>query len=478
MSSLPALVRNSLVLLAGTAASKALVFLSTLVLVRSLPAEGFGLYTLVFAWLSFFELLPDAGLDMLAVREAQAPGANRRRILGDALFARALLIAAAAPAAAALAPLAGEDPELALLAALGALTWISSFRRASLRSLLDLPYRVALRMEVPAVLGAMAEAAHLAVLPVALAVAGVAGAVTAQGLAHLPFALALAALSFRRLRPELRPAPRVAAATLRRTAPLFGLLVANAVLARVDVLMLEAMRGSREVGIYAAPVRLVEVANLLPILLMTSVYPLLAAAGPSDPERVDRLSRRSLRFLAAVIAPVIVVETAFAGPLVRLFFGEQYGASAAVLPALAAAELLIFADIVMNARFVATGLEKRNLQLVAAAAATNVAANLVLIPAHGAAGAALATLLAYAVRVVASLGPRETRAAGRSALAAILPAAGAGAAAWGALTALGPGTPAGIGLAVVAYGGGLAALRGLRPEDLRQIRRALRGEER
>jgi O-antigen/teichoic acid export membrane protein len=478
MSSLPALVRNSLVLLGGTAASKALVFASTLVLVRSLPAEAFGLYTLVFAWLSFFELLPDAGLDMLSVREAQAPGASRPRLLGDALVARGLLIAAAAPAAVLLAPLAGDAPHLAGLAALGTLTWISSFRRASLRSLLDLPYRVALRMEVPAALGAAAEAAHLAILPAALAAAGVAGAVTAQGLAHLPFALALAALSLRRLRPEIRIAPRAAAATLRRTSPLLGLLVANAVLARADVLMLEVLRGSREVGVYAAPVRLVEVANLLPILLMASVYPLFAAAGPRDPERVDRLFRGSLRFLAAAVTPLIVAQIAYAGPLVRLLFGDGYAESAAVLPALAAAELLIFADIVMNARFVATGMERRNLQLVAAAAVTNVAANLVLIPAHGAAGAALATLLAYAVRVAGALGPRETRAAGRGALAAILPAAAAGAASWAVLSALGTGTAAGIGLAVAAYGAGLAVLRGLRPGDLRQIRRALRRRER
>ncbi|HMB68389.1 MAG TPA: oligosaccharide flippase family protein [bacterium] len=477
MSSLPALVRNSLVLLAGTAASKALVFVSTLVLVRSLPAEGFGLYTLVFAWLSFFELLPDAGLDMLAVREAQTPGARRARVLGDALVARAVLIAAAAPAAALLAPLAADDPAIAALAALGALSWLSSFRRASLRSLLDLPYRVALRMEIPALLGTLAEAAHLAVLPFALGAAGVAGAVAAQGLSHLPFALLLAALSFRRIRPELRPAPQAAVATLRRTAPLFGLLLANAVLARVDVLMLQALRGSREVGIYAAPVRLVEVANLLPILLMASVYPLLAAAA-RDPERVERLFRGSLRFLSAVIAPVIVVEIAFAGPLVHLFFGAEYSASAAVLPALAAAELLIFADIVMNARFVATGLEKRNLQLVAAAAVANVAANFVLIPAHGAAGAALATLLAYAVRVGAAALSRETRAAGRGALAAVLPAAAAGAAAWAVLTALGPATPGGIAAGAATYAAVLAALRGLRPEDLRQIRRALRPGER
>lgn len=477
MSSLPALVRNSLVLLAGTAASKALVFVATLVLVRSLPAEGFGLYTLVFAWLSFFELFPDAGLDLLAVREAQAPGANRRRILGDALVARGLLILAAVPVAAALAPLAGDDPRLPVLVLLGALPWISSFRRSSLRSLLDLPWRVALRMEIPTLLGTLAEAAHLAILPLALGAAGVTGAVAALGLAHLPFAAVLAVLSFRRIRPEIRIAPGVAAATLRRTAPILALLLANTVLARIDVLMLEALRDSREVGLYAAPVRLVEVANLLPILLMTSVYPLFAEAGAGDPGRVDRLFRRSLRFLAAVIAPVIVAETVFAGPLVRLLFGTEYAGSAAVLPALAAAELLVFADIVMNARFVATGLQRRNLQLVAAAAAANVLANLVLIPAHGAAGAALATLAAYAVRVVAALGPRQTRAAGRSALAAILPAAGAGAAAWGVLAALGP-RPAGILGAIVAYGAALAAFRGLRPGDLRQIRRALRGEER
>jgi len=474
MSSLPAVVRNSAVLLAGTGASKALVFVSYLVLVRKLGAEDFGLYSLVFAWLAFFELLPDAGLDPLLVRETTRGESEAGRLLGDALLLRTLLALAALPLAALVFPRLAGDPRAVTLVLLAALTWISSNRRPSLRSLFEVPYRNALRMGIPTLLGVLTEAAHLAMLVPLVAAAGLAGAVAAQGLAALPFAVVLAVLSARRLRPRLVPERARLAGLFRRTVPLLGLLAANMVLSRIDVLMLQLLRDAREVGIYSAPVRLVEVANLLPILLMTSVYPLFAAAWPEDPARIDGLFRRSLRLLTAVLVPVVAVEVAFARPIVAALFGAEFADSAAVLPVLAITEVGLFADIVLNSRLLAERREHRNLQLLVAAAVTNVAANLVLIPARGAVGAAEATLLAYAVRVAAALLPADTRPAGRAALASVLPAVAAGAAALGlaAGSRLAPLPAAVVGAA--AYVALLAAFGGLRPREIREILRALR----
>jgi O-antigen/teichoic acid export membrane protein len=167
------------------------------------------------------------------------------------------------------------------------------------------------------------------------------------------------------------------------------------------------------------------------------------------------------------------VEIVFAGPLVRRLFGADYAGSAAVLPVLALSELLIFADIVQNARFVATRLERRNLQLVVTAALTNVVANFLLIPEYGAVGAAAATLLAYGVRIAGGLLPAETRPAARDALRVLLPAGAAGAAALGVTRWLGTGA-AGLVAAAVTYAALLAALRGIRPEGAREILQALR----
>jgi O-antigen/teichoic acid export membrane protein len=470
MSTVAALVRNTTVLVAGTVSAKAAVFASYLILTRQLGAEDFGRYAFLFAFASFFELVADAGLDPLVIREATRPGTDAGRRLGDALLLRLLLTILATLAAVTLFPLIKGGREDAPLVLLACATFVTSNRHASLRSLWEVPYRAALRMELPTLLSVLTEILHLGLLAAAILRWGLAGAVAAQAVAQFPGLVVLAWLSARRVRPVFRPDPRRLAELLRTAFPMLGILALNIVLARIDVLMLERMRGSAAVGLYAAAVRLVEVANLLPALLMTSVYPLLTESHPLQPERITRLFQGSLRFLTLCLVPVVIVEVLYPAPILRLLFGDGYVSSAAILPILAASELLVYVDIVLSSRFIAVRLEKRNLQLLLAAALTNVIANWFLIPAFGGAGAALATLLAFAVRVLATFVIAETRPVAREAFAAIAPALGAGAIVAAALF-LCRGLPLMFSFAAIPlYAGALLLLRGLKREDLELIR--------
>jgi O-antigen/teichoic acid export membrane protein len=468
MSVLIALIRNSAVLLAGTAAAKGLVFVSTLVLTRMLGPEDFGRYSLIFAYLAFFELIADAGLDSLALREqAQGEKGSARR-LGDAIVLRAGLAAVVIPLAVLAFPLVSPDRRDLPLVAIAGATLIASNRRTSLARLLEIPFRMRLRMGIPTLLGALAETLHLALLPLAIGAAGVAGAVGLQALAPLPFALVLLVYSLREVRPELRPRASSLVALARSAAPLMGIVLLNVFLVRVDVIMLRMLRGSVDVGLYSAPVRLVETANLLPILLMTSVYPLMAAAHPTDPARRDVLFRGSLRLLIAVLTPIAAIEILFARPLLGFLFGVEYLPSSGALPPLALAEFLIFTDVVVTYRFVAARQERWNLLFVLLAALVNIGANLMLIPTHGIAGAAVATLLAYAVRLLAALAVKETRAVGVASWETLLPPILAGGAAFGLprLLPLDPGAAAVVGF--VLYPLALGAIAG--PRFAREVR--------
>lgn len=474
MSVLPSLVRNSGTLLAGTAAAKALVLVATLILGRQLGPEGFGLYSLVFAYLAFFELLPDAGLDALVVRDlARSPEDGGRRV-GDALVLRTALAAVAVPIAAlAFGAITGRAGG-GWLVLLGGAAIVSSSRRPSLRSLLEAPYRASLRMGLPTALGVGSEAIHVALLLAWLPAGGVAGAVGAQALSALPALLILGALSARRLPLGVRPRPERLATLLRAASPLLAGLAVNVVLARADAVMLQVMRGTRDVGLYAAPVRIVEIANLLPILLMTSVYPLFAASHPHAPVRVDRLFRGSLRVLGTAVVPVVAAQIVFAAPLVEVLFGVSYAESARVLPFLALAEIFVFADIVMTSRLVATGAERRNLVLVGVAAAANVLANLWLIPGEGPRGAALATFLAYVVRLAAGFAFADVRATTRLAVGSLAPAVGAGLVAFAPAVFLGSLRPLTFSLGLAAYPVALYLLGGFRLRDLTALRSAIR----
>lgn len=469
MSVLPSLLRNSGLLLAGTVAAKGLVLVSTLILTRRLGPEGFGLYSLVFAYLAFFELVADAGLDSILVREAARRPPDVPRRLGDALVLRAALAAAVVPVAAALfAPITGQTAQ-GVLVLLGGAALIGSNRRASLRSLLETPYRTALRMGVPTLLGVLAEALHLALILAWLPAGGVSRAVAAQAVASFPFFLVLAGVTIRRGALAVIPDAARLRSLLGTATPLLAMLAVNVVLARIDVVMLEVLRGTRDVGVYSAPVRIVEIANLLPILLMTSVYPLFAASHPGDPVRVDKLLRGSLRVLGTVLVPLAAAEIVFAGPIVTRLFGVPFAASAPVLVVLAFSEIFVFADIVLTARFLATGAERSNLALVAMAAAANVAGNLWLIPHDGARGAAVATLGAYALRVFAGFLFRDTRDATAAALRSLAPAAAAGLVCFAPAYLVPVWRPAAFAAGLAAYPVGLYLLGSFRLRDLSQL---------
>jgi len=475
MSTLPALVRNSTLLTVGTAASKALVLAAYLLLTRALGPDDFGRYSLVFAYLAFFELVADCGLDALAVRQLARDGAGEaaERRLGDSLLLRALLILLVVPVAALAFPAITGNRADAPLVLLAGIALVGSNRRPSLRSLFEVPFRADLRMGLPTLLGVMSEGLHLALLAALLPGWGLPGAVGAQGLAPLPFLLLLGAISVRRLRPRVSFDAGRLVALFRKAAPLLGTLALAVMLARLDVLMLERMRGAHDVGLYAAPVRIVEVLNLLPMLLMTSVMPLFSRYT-ADPLMADRLFRASVRLLTIVIVPVIAFEIAFAGPIVTRLLGDAYAPSAAVLPWLALAELLICVDIVTGARLVATGLERRNLQLVLFATATNVGVNVWLIPVLGPRGAALATLAAFCVRIGAGLLFRDTRELTRLALRSLRPATLAGAVCFGASFLPGPARLPAFTFGIVAYPLALYLLGAVRIAELQRFLAALK----
>ena len=457
MSTLPAVLRNTFVLLAGTTAAKALVFVSYLILARQLEPADFGRYSLVFAYLAFFELLPDAGLDPIAVRESAARPARMAAMMGHALAVRASLGLVVLALAIGVAPAGVGGTQAHLLVALGAITWVTSNRRASLRSVLDTPYRVTLSMGTPTALGVGSELLHVAILLPLIAADGLAGAVAAQGLAPIPFLVLLAWWTSRRVAPRIAWAPREWARLVRVAAPLLVGLLLNVMLVRSDVLMLQHLRGAIDVGLYAAPVRIVEIANLLPALLMASIFPLFAANHPGDPERVRRLFRTSLAALAIVLVPVVLVQSFAAGAIIRLCFGDAFAGAATALPWLAAAEVFVFADIVLTACFLATGREKRNVQCVAVAAVANVGLNLWAIPHWGAAGAAATTFAAYVVRAAMSFAFRDTRTAGLDTFAATFPSVVIGTTAAGAALLLAD-TPLARSLTALCLAAGLAVV--------------------
>lgn len=196
---------------------------------------------------------------------------------------------------------------------------------------------------------------------------------------------------------------------------------------RGDVVIIQALLGSADVGIYSAAARLSELFYFLPIVFMTATFPGLLSTRRKfgqDSDQYRSALQRSYDFSCWVgigIAACVFVL----GPLViTLVYGERYSAAGAVLQIHVLALPFVFMAAVFSKWIVAEGHFLASLLRHAAGAVINIALNFALIPPLGITGAAVATIVSYVIASYLScfVGKR-TRAAGvQMTLALVAPA--------------------------------------------------------
>jgi O-antigen/teichoic acid export membrane protein len=145
---------------------------------------------------------------------------------------------------------------------------------------------------------------------------------------------------------------------------------------------------------------------LTPVLVHTS------AADSSDLRR-DRTAARAVRLGVGLTLIAALPLYLLAAPLLALVGGGQYAASGASLRALLPGIVAFAPGVVLAGDFIGRGRPHWNTQASVLTVILNVGAALLLIPAHGAVGAAWASSLAYACGSVVMLW-RFRRATGMS----------------------------------------------------------------
>jgi PST family polysaccharide transporter len=172
--------------------------------------------------------------------------------------------------------------------------------------------------------------------------------------------------------------------------------IAEVVYLRIDVVMLERLRGLEEAGTYAVAARLSEVWYAVPALLVASAFPALWNRR-QDPRRWHSGLQAGFDGLLALALVIALAMQWLAAPLVALLFGAQYAAAAPVLALHVWAGLFVFMRALLSRWLLAEDLLRFSLVTHLAGAVVNVVGNLLLIPRHGAIGAATATLISYAM---------------------------------------------------------------------------------
>lgn len=393
------MARGNLLGLAGTRLVVALTGLVVNVaLARGLPRDDFATYRWVWACCAVAAFGGNLGLWQLVTRRvAQAPE-TAAAVLPTAL--RGALLTSALTTVGIVAYVGWRDPrpEVVAAAALGALTLAAN----ALAQLVQSGFHGLRRMFVewsPVLAGRLVfTGSHLVLLGLGLGlvplyVGRVAGAVVTL--------VGLLVLWRRSVGPPVAPAPGAVAAWLAEGRWFGPAVLAGAIAAQADVLLLEGLATADEVARYAAPASVLLQLAFVATVLSRGFFPEVSRLAHHAPGEVGGALALQLRMQLLVAAPIAAGGVAVALPLTVRLFGEAYADSAAPLAWLVCAVPFRFVNNALGLTLTALDRQAVRTRVDAVAAVTNVALNLVAIPVWGALGAAVATLATDVVAFVA-----------------------------------------------------------------------------
>ncbi|MDD2400427.1 MAG: flippase, partial [Sulfurovum sp.] len=166
---------------------------------------------------------------------------------------------------------------------------------------------------------------------------------------------------------------------------------------RIDQVMLGSMIGDESVGIYAAAVKISEGWMFIPALIATSLFPAMLNARKNNYPLYLQRTQHLLNIMVLLGVSVGLVIIFIASPFVNLIFGESYSESSLVLIIHIWGMVFNAVSIISFRYFLAEGLQIYSFYRAFAGLILNILLNYFLIPAYGAVGAAVSTVISQAV---------------------------------------------------------------------------------
>ena len=468
-----AAIRGGVLRVAGYALGVLLSVGSAAVLFRHLGVADGGRYVTVLALVATVQGLTDFGLTAIGIRELAAGAAHRReQVLRALLGLRLGLTAGGVGAAVLFAGAAGYEGAMVVGAALAGLGLVIQNQQTTLATEL----MVELRLGWITALELLRQAISVALI-FALVVAG--ASLVAFLAVPIPAATVVFVLTLMLVHGRIPIVPRFDMpewrALLRDVLPFAAATAIGSVYFRLAIVLLSLIASADETGYYAASFRVVEVLVVVPQLVVTAAFPIFARAARDDRSRLGYGVQRLFEACALLGGWLTLCLVLGAGFIIEIVAGPDFAPSVPVLRIQAITVFAIFLSSVWSYALLSLREHRALLTITCITLIVNCVLVLLLGEAHGARGAAVATLAAdvagtIGLGLVLARRHRELR----PQLQVLISVTAAGAAA-GSLALL-PGLPdlILIAAATLIYGGVLLLLRAVPEELLIELRR-LRG---
>ncbi len=369
---------------------------------RHLHATNYGHYVTVTSLLLIVAALTEGGIANLGVREfANRRDRERNELMSSLLGVRIALSLVGGGAAILFAVIVGYPHVVITGTAIASVGLVL----ANVQVTLSVPLTATLRLQWLAALDFVGPAVTAAAL-ILLVVAG-ASLLPFFAAAILAYVVTVAttALLIRRQVP-IRPSFMWSRwRTLLAESAVFAAATAlGAIYFQIVVIVMSLLASGHAVGIFSLAFRVLSVVNGIPLLLTGSAFPILLRAARDDRSRLRYAFQRLFEgnmLLGGWLSLVVVTSAPFA---VKVMGGGGYAGSSTVLRILGAGLLATFLAAVFSFALLAVRMYRTLIAINACMVALAMVLCAVLIPAHGAQGAAIATVSLEVVLAISYAG--------------------------------------------------------------------------
>lgn len=393
-------IKNSMTPMATSFLNKIIDTAFAMLMLRILGPEGAGKYGFAVVVFVFLEIMSNFGLNTLLTREVSKDRTQANRYLSNTAILRFIILLAITPllflflvAWRRFFALADDTTVTILLLAL---SLIPSSISAALGSVF-LAYE---KMEYPAAITTVTTIIRVSLGVIVLLMGfGIIGLAAVATVTNVITALILLYLVVKLLfRPTLEFEPSFNREMVGTSYPLMLNHLLATAFWRVDVTLLQPMKGNTVVGWYTTAYRFLDGLNIIPSTFTIAIFPIMSRYAKEAREALIRAYTISLKALILVSLPVALLTTFYAEGIILIFGGPAYLPHAAI-----ALRLLVwsvpfgFMNSVTQYVLIAIDRQRFLTGAFVVGASFNLIANLLLIPRYSYQAAAVITIFSEIV---------------------------------------------------------------------------------
>lgn len=401
---------NTFIQIIGKVVVTAVSLVTIGALTRFLGVSGYGDYTTIFAYVSFWAVLADFGFFWVLVREISKPNSDEKKIFNNVLTFKllfGLIVFVLCAAVGFLIPQYSWTLKIGIAIVSAGWFWMSLNQTyvGLFQSKLEM-YKSVISEVVSRVviLGGVLLAIKLGYDLQYILLVYILG----------NFINFLISFIFGSRHIKFKPEFDISLwkMILKESFPLALLTFIGLIHFRIDTVILSLYKSSTDVGIYGVPFKILEIIILIPSIFIGNVFPILTKYYHSHDERFSISIQRTFEFLAILAFPVVAGLVLLSQPIIGLIAGQEYLTASTVsifdinFTAARVLEILAFSIgltfIISVFSNLLTVIEKQQKQVLPMVIVTvgNIIANMLIIPKYSYVGSAAINVLTELIMLI------------------------------------------------------------------------------